>query len=135
MAVLPNPSDTYRRIDFDARVAGADQHQLVALCFEQLVSALGSAIYAADNMDNRQKSASLTRALSALTALELGVDPDQAAGPALLRLYASARRAVLDSVPAFDRKTVHAVRQDFIEIAQALFPGHAPAPRMLNNGG
>ncbi|MCB2058681.1 MAG: flagellar protein FliS, partial [Novosphingobium sp.] len=66
-----SPQETYRRVDFDARVAGADPRQLVALCYEQLIAALGSAIYAATSGDNALKSASLTRALAALTALQL----------------------------------------------------------------
>lgn len=133
MTVLTTPTETYRRIDFDARVAGADQHQLVALCLEQLTTALGSAIHAFDRGDNRQKSTALTRALSALTALELGVRGDDPVAAALLRIYAAARRAVLASVPAFDRATIATVRQDFIDIARALSGPVAPSASRHEN--
>ncbi len=120
MQMLRTPQEAYRRIDFDARVAGADPRQLVALCFEQLTTALGSALFAAANGDKRLKSASLARALSALTALQLGVSDDQPIGPALMQLYDSARRAVLDSVLDFDAQTISSIRQDFSEIGTAI---------------
>ena len=78
MQPFRSPQEAYRRVDFDARVAGADARQLVALCYEQLTGALGSALYAAQCGDNHLKSQSLTRALSALTALTMGVDAGQA---------------------------------------------------------
>lgn len=102
MLMMRSPHEAYRKVDFDARVAGATPQQLVALCYEQLITALGSAQFAHETGDNRLKSQSLTRALSALTALQLGVSPDAAVGPALIQLYDAARRSVLDSVLAFD---------------------------------
>lgn len=35
MRYLRDPSEAYRRVDFDARVFGADPRQLVDLCLEQ----------------------------------------------------------------------------------------------------
>ena len=84
MLALRSPHEAYRKVDFDARVAGADPQQLVALCYEQLIGALGSAIYADEAQDNRLKSQSLTRALSAITALQLGISHDAAVAPAPL---------------------------------------------------
>lgn len=121
MLALRSPHEAYRKVDFDARVAGADPQQLVALCYEQLIGALGSAIYAEEAQDNRLKSQSLTRALSAITALQLGISHDAAVAPALFQLYDAARRAVLDSVLAFDPRTLATIRQDFIDISRALF--------------
>ena len=115
-----NPLEAYRRVDFDARVAGADPVQLVALCYEQLIGSLGSASFAAERGDNRLKSQSLTRALSALTALKLGVSGSEAIAPALLQMFESARQAVLDSVLTFDPHTIALIRQDFIEISRAM---------------
>lgn len=120
MLAQSNPHEAYRRVDFDARVAGADPAQLVSLCFEQLISSLGSAMFAAERGDNPLKSQSLTRALSALTALRLGVNQNGAIGPALLQLYEAARKAVLDSALAFDPQTIATIRQDFIEISRAM---------------
>lgn len=121
MLALRSPHEAYRKIDFDARVVGASPQQLVALCYEQLIAALGSAVFAHQNQDNRLKSQSLTRALSALTALQMGVSQEAAIAPALLQMYDAARRTVLDSVLAFDPAKLGIVRQDFIDISRALF--------------
>ena len=65
MLAQRNPHEVYRRIDFDARVSGADPRELVAVCYEQLIGALGSALWANDRCDNLLKSRSLTRAMAA----------------------------------------------------------------------
>lgn len=120
MLALRSPHEAYRKVDFDARVAGADPRQLVALCYEQLIGALGSAVYADAARDNRLKSQSLTRALSAITALQMGISQDAAIAPALFQLYDAARRAVLDSVLEFDAATLTKVREDFVDISRIL---------------
>jgi flagellin-specific chaperone FliS len=81
---------------------------------------LGSALFAERQGNNRLKSQSLTRALSALTALQLGVNTDQAIAPALIQLYDSARRSVLDSVLTFNSNQIEAIRNDFMEIGAAM---------------
>lgn len=124
MLIRHNPQEAYRRIDFDARVAGADPQELVALCYEQLTTALGSALFAAEQADNQRKSEALTRALSALTALQLGVSQNRAIAPALLQLYEAARQAVLDSVLQFDPRTIAMIRHDFADILQAMRRDH-----------
>lgn len=120
LLVRHNPQDAYRRVDFDARVTGADPMQLVALCYEHLIAALGTALFAHDRADNAAKSSALTRGVSALTALQLGVSGEEGIAQALRQFYESARRSLLDSVVAFDSARVNLVRQDFIEIAQTL---------------
>lgn len=115
-----SPSEAYRRVDFDARVAGADSRQLVALCYERLVSALGSALFAHDKNDNRAKSEALTRAISALTALQMGVVSGEGVAGALSQFYEAARRGVLDNVVDFDRDAISRIRTDVAEIAAAL---------------
>ena len=121
-----NPQEAYRRVDFDARVAGADSRQLVALCYEQLTTALGTALFAAQTGDNRLKSQSLTRALSAITALQRGISSATGVGGALRQFYDSARKAVLDSVLDFDAATIGAIRRDCSEIAAAMLQEGKP---------
>lgn len=115
-----DPSEAYRRVDFDARVTGASAEQLVHLCFEQLTGSLTRAVFAEARGDNAMKSAALTRAVAALTALQMGVDGENPTGAALLQLYGSARRAVLDSAVAFNAATLDTIRKDFDEIRQAM---------------
>lgn len=115
-----SPQETYRRIDFDARVQGAGAPELVALCYEQLVSAIGSAIFANEREDNALKSQSLTRALSAVTALQLGVRGDSGVAGALRTFYEGARRALLESATAFDAERLAVLRRDVADIAEAV---------------
>lgn len=115
-----NPQAVYRRIDFDARVSTSDPAQLVHLCYEQLISALGTALFAHERNDNRMKSEALTRAVSALTALQLGISGHGGVVDALHQIYDAARRSVLDSVLRFKPDTIVVIRQDFTDIARAL---------------
>jgi flagellar biosynthetic protein FliS len=119
MHPIRSPHEAYRKVDFDARVAGADPRQLVMLCYEQLGSALGSAIHAAASEDNARKSASLTRALSAITALQMGLDHTQPVALALNSMFESARRTVLDCVIEFDARSLDRLKADFSELASA----------------
>jgi flagellar protein FliS len=90
------------------------------MCLEQVIGSLGSAVFAQDRGDNGAKSAALTRAVTALTALLMGVDNNAQAGPALNQLYDSARRSVLDSAVVFNGRRLEMIRADFTEIRQAL---------------
>jgi flagellin-specific chaperone FliS len=101
-----SPAEAYRKVDFDARIAGADAGQLVLVCYEQLGSALGSAIHAAAAGDNARKSAGLTRALAALTALQLGLDHQHPIAASLATLFEAA--------------ALEWLKGDVIEIAAAL---------------
>lgn len=120
MLAQRNPHEAYRRVDFDARIASATPAQLVSLCYEQLISALGSALAANERSDNLLKSQSLTRAVSALTALHLGVSGDEGVAVALRQLYEGSRRSVLNNVLSFDPKMIASIRQDFIDISRAM---------------
>jgi len=120
MLLRRDPGETYRRIDFDARVNGANSRQLVELCMEQMAGSLGRAIYAASHQDNAAKSAALTRAVAALTALELGVDANHPTGGAHRPVYQNARRTVLDCVLNFDAAKLETIRADFIDVRQAM---------------
>lgn len=115
-----SPQEAYRQVDFDARVAGADGRALVALCFEQLHAALGSALWADAQGDAGLKSRSLTRALAALTALQLGIDPAAPLAKPLGQLYGAARTSLLDCVPQFDARVIGRIRQDFADVAHGL---------------
>ena len=121
MLAFTDPHEAYRRSQIDARVeGGTDPADLVRLCLEQAIGGLGLAIIAYERRDPAARSKALTRALSAVTALDMGVDRSAPLADALLQLYGAARRAILDSVLKFDGDTLRTVRQDFVEIARAL---------------
>jgi flagellar protein FliS len=120
MIAAVTPQQAYRRIAFDEQIAGAGSAELVLLCFEQLDLALGSALLAATRRDNAGKSQALTRALSALSALQLGISAEADMAPVLRRFYDAARHSLLANVPAFDAEAIGALRSDFAEIGRAL---------------
>ena len=120
MLALTNPHEAYRRSSLDARVQGGDSAALVQLCLEQAIAGLGAALYAEERGDASLRSKALTRTLTAITALEMGVDREAPLAQALLQVYGAARQAVLGSVTGFDAQLLSAVRQDFVEIEAAL---------------
>lgn len=120
MLLQQSPHEAYRRVDFDARVNGAKPAELVHVCYEHLVGALGTAIHAHRHGDNGLKSRSMTRALTAITALQMGISSDQGVASALHQFYAAARRTILDSAIAFNAGQIEEMRKDFTEIGQAM---------------
>lgn len=115
-----NPGQAYRRVEFDARVVGADPRELVLVCYDQLAGALGRALTAAASGNNLAKSEALTRALSAIAALQLGIDPAAPLAAALGQFYAGARRVLLDAVLDFDPAELGQLGKDVSEIRHAL---------------
>jgi len=123
MLARRTPQEAYRRVDFDARVSGSDPSALVHLCIEHLVGALGTALHAQANGDNGLKSRSITAALTAVTALQLGVSGDEGIAAALRHMYEAARRTILDNATVFNSRNIETLRNDFIEIGAALKGG------------
>jgi len=120
MLMPRNPAETYRKVDFDARVEGADPQALVLVCYETLVASLGTALFAHERGDNRSKSAAITRALGAMTALQLGIRGEDGVAHALRQFLEAARRSLLDSAVTLEPQRIRVMRQDFQEIAAAM---------------
>jgi flagellar protein FliS len=121
------PAEIYSRIDFDARVSGADKEELVVVLLEQLLMAIQSAIFANERGLNQRRSTAMTRAIAALTALEFGVvtASEGDIGSALLHFYRVGKKSILDSVITFDPAAFGALYVDFDDIRQALSQGSA----------
>ena len=115
-----NPHEAYRKVQVNARILGSDHKDLVAICFEQVVSELGRAIRANEGDDPTNRSEGLTRAIAAITALEMGLDRSNPIASALEHLYGAARETILNCVMAFDVEALAEVRSDFAEIGAAL---------------
>ena len=120
MLALRNPREAYRRVDLDARIEGASPSQLVRLCFDQAEMSLAGALFAHRCGDNQGKSQAITKALAALTALQMGVNGEAGVAGALRQFYGATRRTLLDCAVDCDEGTVAAIRQDLTEIASAL---------------
>ena len=127
MLALTYPHEAYRRSSIDARVQGGDSAALVQLCLEQAIAGLGSALFAQERGDASLRSKALTRTLTAITALEMGVDRKAPLAQALLQIYGAARQAVLASVTDFKGELLASVRSDFVEIEAALRSAGQPS--------
>lgn len=122
MLAQRDPYNAYQRVEFDARVQGASPSELVHICYDQLILALSTALLAHDRADCQLRNQSLTRALTALMALQLGIDQShEMAGP-LTDLYQGASKSILASSLEFDAFGVRAIYEDFREVRAALFP-------------
>lgn len=120
IAPASNAADTYRSVEFDARVNGATPADLTDLCFEQFVVSLGRAMHAHQARDPAGRSSALSRAVSCLLALEMGIAGQDGVAATLRDLYARARASVLASVLEWDEPTLKRIRDDFADIREAL---------------
>lgn len=120
MLATTDPQEAYRRSAFDARVQSGDTAVLVLLCLEQAIAGLGGALLADERGNPEARSKALTRALTAMTALEMGVDRSAPLAGPLLQVYGAVRRSVLECVTAFDASKLSLARQDLLDIEAAL---------------
>ncbi|OYW44823.1 MAG: flagellin [Sphingomonadales bacterium 32-68-7] len=114
-----DPHDAYHRVEFDARVKSASPAELVHICYDQLILSLSTALLAEQRQDSRLKSRSITRALTALMALQLGIDREHAMADLLSDFYGAAQRSILASSVKFDRECLIRIRDDFMELRAA----------------
>lgn len=120
-SALRDPDATYRQIDLVGRTTEADGPALVQLLYEEAVHALRAAAWAAENRQMKTKSDKVTRATAILFALEANLDHDAGGDVAmtLARLYAGARRMIVDASIGSDPTPFREVATMLEEIGQA----------------
>lgn len=120
--LLRDPWSTYREIDAAGRTAqAASGPALVQLLYAELDAALRAAACAVEARQFRVKAERVTRATAILFALEAGLDFDGggAVSVTLAKLYAGARKAVLDASVGEDPRPFRDVADQMAEIAEA----------------
>jgi flagellar protein FliS len=120
--LLRDPWSTYREIDAAGRTAqAATGPALVRLLYTELLAALRAAACATEARQFRVKAERVTRATAILFALETGLDFESggAVSVTLARLYAGARRAVVDASIGDDPAPFRNVADQMGEIADA----------------
>lgn len=115
-----NPSEAYRKVAFDACVAGSKGPELVRLCIEDVGAALGQSLWAHANGREDIRRSALVRAQNGLAALRVGVDRKNPLGPALLTLYDAMASTVTACRFRFDPAAIRRVRDDLSDIARAM---------------
>lgn len=120
MLARKQPADAYREANFDARLMGGTRDDLVIFCIEDLIANLGALEIAEARSDRSGRSKALTRCVTALTALELGIDREAELATSLLQFYGAAKASLLDSVRETDLAGIATLKQDFRDIAMAM---------------
>jgi len=112
-----DPTEAYRRIEFDACVAGSDAGELVLLCIAHVRAALSQAIWADRQGRSELRVRSLGQARSGLVALRMGVDRTNPLADDLLTLYGAMEDAVTAAQFRFNRPAIDRLTADLDEIA------------------
>lgn len=119
MLARAQPRDAYRDSHFDARLMASGRDDLVLICLEDLIENLGVLQIAEARNDRAARSRTLTRCVTALTALEMGIDRDAELASSLLQFYGAAKSLLLDSIRAVDLQKIRQLQDDMSDIASA----------------
>jgi flagellar secretion chaperone FliS len=120
-ALGADPYATYRQIDLVGRTAEADGAALVQLLYDELIRALRVTAWAIEHANFALKSEKITRATAILFALEAGLDFEKGGDVSvtLAKLYAGARREIIDASIGADPAPFLNVADNLQEIATA----------------
>jgi flagellar secretion chaperone FliS len=120
-ALACDPAATYRQIDLVGRTSTNDPHALVGMLYEEGISALRAAAWAAEHRKFVVKSERVTRATAVLFALEAGLDFDRGGdvSKALAAFYHGLRQQVLRASLGTDPKPFRAAADSLADIAGA----------------
>lgn len=117
MLTARNPGLAYRRSNFEARLLAASPQDMVIMCLDDLLTNLVRFEQAHLRGDRETRGAALTRCITALTALEMGVDRSAPLGQALLQFYTAGKAALLEMIVSTDMARLHAIKADFEDIS------------------
>ena len=119
MLARAKPGEAYRQSNFDVRLMASDRDDLVLICLDDLIENLGVLEIVEQRDDRAARSRTLTRCVTALTALEMGIDREAELASSLAQFYGAAKNLMLDSIRALDLGKVRQLRDDLREIAFA----------------
>lgn len=116
MLASRDPGLAYRRSSFEARLLAATPQDMVIMCLDDFLANLVR-FEQADLRDDREaRSAALTRCITSLTALEMGVDRASPLGETLLQFYAAAKSALLGMIVSIEVSRLRTIKADFEDI-------------------
>ena len=119
MLASARPGDAYRQSNFEARLIASGRDDLVLFCLDDLIDNLGLLEIAESRQDRAARSRVLTRCVTALTALEIGIDREAEMAESLAQFYGAAKSMLLDSIRAIDLEQIAQLRGDLREISAA----------------
>lgn len=119
MLAAYDPGIAYRRSSFEARLLAATPQDMVIMCLDDFLANLVR-FEQADLRDDREaRSTALTRCITSLTALEMGVDRTAPLGQPLLEFYAAGKSALLGMVVSIEVGPLRAIKADFEDIRRS----------------
>ncbi|MFW2349030.1 flagellar protein FliS [Qipengyuania sp.] len=119
MLARARPGEAYRESNFDVRLKASGRDDLVLICLDDLIENLGVLQITESRGDRASRSRTLTRCVTALTALEMGIDREAELATSLMQFYGAAKGLLLDSIRAIDLQKITQLRGDLREIAAA----------------
>ena len=119
MLARARPGDAYRQSNFEARLIASGRDDLVLFCLDDLIDNLGLLEIAESRQDRAARSRVLTRCVTALTALEIGIDREAEMADSLAQFYGAAKSMLLDSIRVIDLEQIAQLRGDLREISAA----------------
>lgn len=120
-AFAGDPASTYRSIDIAGRTGAADSYQLVEMLYEEGISALRAAAWAAEHGKPAVKNERVTRATAVLFALQAGLDFEKGGDIAdtLHSFYGGLRQQVVGASIGNDPTPFRRAAEELAEIAGA----------------
>lgn len=115
-----DPAAAYKRVDFEALVAGSDSDGLVRMCFSDANAALDRALWADANHRADVRRKALERAQMGIITLLSGLDMAQPVSKSLDVFYRSLLARVTNAQKHFNRTAVEMTRDDLADIAASL---------------
>jgi flagellar protein FliS len=111
----------YAAVETDARVEGANPHQLIRILFDELLLSLDASAHALRAGDRAKTVDKQTRALTILHALETSLDFTRGGDVAvsLAVIYREARKGIVESTASNDAEPMEKGRAYIAEIADA----------------
>jgi flagellar protein FliS len=111
----------YAAVETDARVEGANPHQLIRILFDELLLSLDASAHALRAGDRAKTIDKQTRALTILHALETSLDFKRGGDVAvsLAVIYREARKNVVEATATNDAAPMEKGRAYIAEIADA----------------
>ena len=116
MLAASDPGLAYRHSSFDARLLAASPQDMVIMCLDDFLANLVRFEHADLRDDREARSTALTRCITALTALEMGVDRSASLGQSLLQFYAAAKSALLGMLVTIEVGRLRAIKADFEDV-------------------
>ena len=120
MLTVPTPREAYRRTHFRARVESGTPDDLVIICLDEFLAQLATIDVMEQRGNKAGRSLAISRAVTALITLELGVDHSSPLAPALLEFYRAAKSWLLGSLHSLDREILARCRADFEQVRESL---------------